>query len=239
MDPTNLMLVTLLLGGLMGLLGQGARAVVGLKGMVDEANAQNLSASDLFQAARLLTSLFIGFLAGLAAALISMRSGIVAPTWDALLGFAAAGYLGTDFLEGFISKYLTPDVVQKARTNLSNQLVELASSQDALVGALEKHSTLLEDYSSSITKAIPTKDQIKAGIADAMSDATHTVNPADLGDDDTIPISGGANILIDFLRKLNHEFWSDNILHITPDDFRQNNKVGKLVTLILKRLGGH
>jgi hypothetical protein len=102
------LLPTLLLGGLMGLLGQGARAVIGLKGMADDARALQVSPDDLFQAARLLISLAIGFLVGLAAAVIYIATGadLKTPDWHILLNFVGAGYLGTDFLEGFISQYL-------------------------------------------------------------------------------------------------------------------------------------
>jgi hypothetical protein len=104
------MLAFLLLGGLMGLLGQGARTVVGLKSMTEDAKSLGLSPNDMFQAARLVTSLIIGFLVGVAAALIYMSSHTLTDTstiaWNVLLGFAASGYAGTDFLESFISKYL-------------------------------------------------------------------------------------------------------------------------------------
>jgi hypothetical protein len=102
------MLEILIIGALMGVLGQGARAVVGLKGMADDAKALDLSPNDLFQAARLVTSFMIGFLVGLAAALVYIKNyGVVEPSnLQTLLGFAASGYLGTDFLEGFISQYL-------------------------------------------------------------------------------------------------------------------------------------
>lgn len=107
----------LLLGALMGLLGQGARAVAGLKTMTDDAQTMGLSPNDLFQAARLFVSLAIGVLVGLAAALIYLASNTGAnPDWHILLGFAAAGYTGTDFLEAFISKYLVPPVQSGART---------------------------------------------------------------------------------------------------------------------------
>jgi hypothetical protein len=66
----SLLLEVLLLSGVMGLLGQGARTVIGLKSMTDDAKALNVTPNDLFQAARLLTSLMIGFLVGVAAALI-------------------------------------------------------------------------------------------------------------------------------------------------------------------------
>lgn len=101
------MLEVLLLGALMGILGQGARSIIGLKGMVDDAKALNLSPTDLFEAARLITSFLIGFLVGLAAALVYIKNyGAAEPSWHTLLGFVAAGYAGTDFLEGFIAQYL-------------------------------------------------------------------------------------------------------------------------------------
>jgi hypothetical protein len=103
-----MLLEVLLLGGLMGILGQGARAVVGLKGMADNAKALDLSPNDLFEAARLIVSILIGFLVGLAAALIYIKTTtpLVEPNFQALIGFAASGYVGVDFLEGFISQYL-------------------------------------------------------------------------------------------------------------------------------------
>jgi hypothetical protein len=107
----------LMLGALMGILGQGARAVVGLKGMSDNAKTLNKPPSDLFDSTRLLTSLLIGFLVGLAAALIyiiknDIKGATDAATalkdidWHVLVGFAASGYVGVDFLEGFIAQYL-------------------------------------------------------------------------------------------------------------------------------------
>jgi hypothetical protein len=103
-----MLLEVLLLGGLMGILGQGARAVVGLKGMADSAKALDLSPTDLFEAARLIVSILIGFLVGLAAALIYIKTTtpLTEPNFQALVGFAASGYVGVDFLEGFISQYL-------------------------------------------------------------------------------------------------------------------------------------
>jgi hypothetical protein len=107
------MLEALMLGGLMGLLGQGGRAVIGLKKMADNAKVIDLNPSDLFQAARLLVSLVIGFLVGVAAALIHFGLSAADPkmiTWHVLIGFASSGYAGTDILEGFMNTYLTPTV---------------------------------------------------------------------------------------------------------------------------------
>jgi hypothetical protein len=126
----SVLLEMLLLGGVMGLLGQGARTVIGLKSMTDDAKALGVNPSDLFQAARLLTSLMIGFLVGLAAALVFLSratGGDPSIDWHILLGFASAGYMGTDFLEGFISKYLTPNPQPSVNT--------LAFAKQSLLGA--------------------------------------------------------------------------------------------------------
>jgi putative chitinase len=68
------MLEVLILGALMGILGQGARAVVGLKGKADDAKALDLSPNDLFEAGRLVTSFLIGFLVAVATALACIKS---------------------------------------------------------------------------------------------------------------------------------------------------------------------
>jgi len=99
-------LIILVTAGLMGILEQGARTVGGLKGMADDAKTLNMDPSELFQAARLLISLLIGLIVGLAAGLIFIGSGATDLDWKHLLGSVAAGYSGTDFLEGFISTYL-------------------------------------------------------------------------------------------------------------------------------------
>ncbi len=58
--------------------------------------------------------MIVGLLVGLAAALIYLASGSTgAPDWHVLLGFAAAGYAGADFLEAFIGKYLAPSGQQQ------------------------------------------------------------------------------------------------------------------------------
>src|ERR1700728_5194897 len=74
------LLELLIIGALLGGFGQGLRAVVGLKGVSDEAKAQGLSFYDLFEAARLLTSLLIGGFVGLASALVYYKAyGAVTP----------------------------------------------------------------------------------------------------------------------------------------------------------------
>jgi hypothetical protein len=105
-------LLALLLGGLMGMIGQGIRAVAGLKKMNDDAASSGATSADLFIASRLVVSLLIGFIAGVIAAisvgldnLINIDPGKV----STLLGIAAAGYAGTDFIEA-----LAPSIIGAA-----------------------------------------------------------------------------------------------------------------------------
>ncbi len=96
----------LLLGGLLGLFGQGVRAAVGLRLLKDYANAPSPGQNDVFNAARLAVSLVVGFLAGVAAALTYILKGGTGETVsDLLLPFAGAGYVGTDIIEAFYVKY--------------------------------------------------------------------------------------------------------------------------------------
>jgi len=111
-----MLLEILVIGALMGILGQGARAIIGLKGMADDAKAQGLSPNDLFEAGRLLTSFLIGIVVGLASVLVYLKSGGSAtadPTWQIMLAWAVSAYAGTDFLEGFISQYLSSGTTSK------------------------------------------------------------------------------------------------------------------------------
>jgi hypothetical protein len=104
MTPVANIFVSLLVAGMLGMLGQAVRVIAGLKKMNDDASLQATSAADLFNAARLIVSLLIGFLAGIAAGLaigLDKLTGITANSTDVLLGIAAAGYAGTDFIEAF------------------------------------------------------------------------------------------------------------------------------------------
>ena len=97
----------LLLGGLLGTLGQGIRVVAGLKKVNDQAVRDGTPFAQLFQTSTLLLSLLIGFIAG-ALAIIGITSGQEAlkVSKDLAITLIAAGYAGTDFIEGFIKKYL-------------------------------------------------------------------------------------------------------------------------------------
>jgi predicted chitinase len=143
-------LSALLLCGLMGLLGQGARAVVGLKNMTASATAAPNQQSE-FNAAYLLVSLMIGFIAGVLAGLaVGLGSFVKINTGDikVLLGIAVAGYAGADFIENSLSivlpstaKAVDPNVrglgdrVSKLTTAVSSIQARLSSSAAAPIAA--------------------------------------------------------------------------------------------------------
>lgn len=96
------------LGALMGVVGQGLRIIVGLKKASDTAAALGRKFTEMIMPARLLISLLIGVLAGVMAAIVTLTPG-AAISREALLGLVAAGYSGTDFIEGFMARWLPGD----------------------------------------------------------------------------------------------------------------------------------
>jgi hypothetical protein len=89
----------LAVGIILGALGQGARAIVGFKKLTDFTDAASASVDGW----RLLISFGIGGVAGSLAALsVLPDTGQISK--EQLLGIAAAGYAGADFIEGFIGQ---------------------------------------------------------------------------------------------------------------------------------------
>jgi hypothetical protein len=108
-----MLLQILIIGIFMGIFGQGARALVGLKGLSVPATAQGPGSNDVFGVTRLLMSFLIGILVGIASALVYLKgfdriADAQLPEWTTLMTWAVAAYAGTDALEGFISNYLSP-----------------------------------------------------------------------------------------------------------------------------------
>lgn len=98
------LLGVLIVSGLLGMVGQGARTVAGLKKMNDLANASAVSQRDLFVASRLIVGMIVGFIAGVAAALtlgVDKLLKFDAANVQLLMGIAASGYIGADFVEAF------------------------------------------------------------------------------------------------------------------------------------------
>jgi len=93
----------LLMSTLLGVGGQVARSVVGIKKEMDAAAAKNPKQgwSDWFDARQLIVSLLLGGTAGLLAGIMMLGE---EPGKSYMVGCIAAGYAGSDFIEGFMSK---------------------------------------------------------------------------------------------------------------------------------------
>jgi hypothetical protein len=87
----------LAVGIILGAIGQGARTIVGFKKYNDDDDP-----AALFDGVRLLISFGIGGVAGALAAITLIPEGQASK--EQLFGIAAAGYAGTDFIEGFITR---------------------------------------------------------------------------------------------------------------------------------------
>jgi uncharacterized membrane protein YeaQ/YmgE (transglycosylase-associated protein family) len=108
---------TIAVGLLMGVIGQTMRVVVGLKKAKDQAASNQQSFTEVFQSVTLLVSLLIGGIAGAVAAIITVKPDVAIST-ETLLGLAAAGYSGADFIEGFMARFGTDDTTGPATINL-------------------------------------------------------------------------------------------------------------------------
>lgn len=89
----------IILGIILGMAGQGARAIVGLKKQYDKKRDD----PNWFKGSVLITSLMIGGIAGAfgAVGLLDNRGMVDKQTLIALI---TIGYAGTDFIEGFMKR---------------------------------------------------------------------------------------------------------------------------------------
>ncbi|MBS1772249.1 MAG: hypothetical protein JST82_05270 [Bacteroidetes bacterium] len=103
--PLNI-LITVLLGAILGAVGQGIRVIVGLKKVGDEADKQGISNNQLIQTQQLVLSIFIAFAIGAIAGVLAAVNNMDATVFDksTVIAFITAGYAGTDFIEGFMKK---------------------------------------------------------------------------------------------------------------------------------------
>jgi len=107
MDPWPI-LGRLLLAAFLGVVGQLIRVVVGLKKEIDQAGSMGKMYKDNFNSKELLLSLAlamgVGAIAGVLSAIVT-ASPTSALTSNVMIGLMAAGYSGTDFIEGFMKKH--------------------------------------------------------------------------------------------------------------------------------------
>ncbi len=102
----NDLIMTLLVGGLLGMVGQGIRIIVGLKKVYDQSLREMKDFSQLFDSRLIMMSLLIGFVAGTLGALSMLDPATTKISKESLLTFTGIGYAGADFIEGFVKKYL-------------------------------------------------------------------------------------------------------------------------------------
>ncbi|PWK77833.1 hypothetical protein LX99_02718 [Mucilaginibacter oryzae] len=134
----------LLLGGLLGLTGQSIRVIVGLKKTFDVSQQQNTRFKDSFEAAQLLISLLIGFVAGLLGILAQLDfTKDFVWTKDITIEIIAIGYAGADFIEGFIKKFLpsSDSGVNKSADANAVQSGAAGTGQSAATGLSTEEST--------------------------------------------------------------------------------------------------
>jgi len=98
-----LALMYVLLGAVIGAVGQGTRAIIGIKKASDEAAEKVQEMKDWFNLNYLMFSLILGSIAGVLAAIALLGSEI---TREMLLGLIIAGYAGADFIEGFAERFI-------------------------------------------------------------------------------------------------------------------------------------
>lgn len=111
-DGTTVAWLQLLaLGGAAGSIGQIARSMAGIHKLSGEAQAAGIPRSDLFEPSRLIYSIIVGFAAGSLSAISTVDVGSLISSTH-IIGFAAAGYAGTDFIEAFIRQRLPAQTSQ-------------------------------------------------------------------------------------------------------------------------------
>ncbi len=99
-------ILQILLGAMLGLIGQGIRVVSGLKKLHDSAEQQNRPFGDMFDLATLAVSLLIGAIAGALAIIGVSGAGPTQLDRSTVIMLITSGYAGTDFIEAFMSRYL-------------------------------------------------------------------------------------------------------------------------------------
>jgi hypothetical protein len=102
-----------LLGGLLGTVGQGVRAIIGLKKARDAAAQLKKDFAEVFRPGELALSLVIGFVAGVLGLLTLQLGDGTTITMAQIVSLIAIGYAGTDFIEGFMQRTL-PDLEVRA-----------------------------------------------------------------------------------------------------------------------------
>jgi hypothetical protein len=98
------LILVILLGGILGTVGQGIRVIVGLKKLYDESLQKGIAFAEGFKGSTLLFSLLIGFIAGVLGVIgLENFDGLLIGR-EQVLALIGIGYAGADFIEGFVKK---------------------------------------------------------------------------------------------------------------------------------------
>jgi hypothetical protein len=98
----------LILGGILGMVGQGLRVIVGLKKLYDALEGID-GMPTKFDSRRLWLSLFIGFVAGSFGMILKIDYESVSTmvmNREFMISIVAIGYMGVDFIEGVMKSYV-------------------------------------------------------------------------------------------------------------------------------------
>ena len=96
-------LMYIIVGAFLGAVGQGIRVIIGVKKAHEKPINMNKEMKEWLDLKRLLVSLIIGAIAGCLGAIVLLGTAV---NREFLLGLVAAGYAGTDFIEGIMRSYL-------------------------------------------------------------------------------------------------------------------------------------
>lgn len=130
---------SILAGGLLGILGQGIRMAIGLKKLSDTNSGKADSEIKEISSARLIISLFIGFVAGALFLLIKGVDDI--GKREFIFSVIAAGYSGTDFIEGLFNTYIAKTVTPAATKVAAPTPVETPQTPNFSSDAREDENT--------------------------------------------------------------------------------------------------
>jgi ABC-type uncharacterized transport system permease subunit len=110
-------IISLLISGILGVLGQGLRVWVGLNKLYNKKNSLTVS-KDVVDNNRMLGSIFIGFCIGV---LLAFLTGTLNKefTIDKIIAFVACGYAITDLTENIFSVYFKKQESKSSFTNLT------------------------------------------------------------------------------------------------------------------------
>jgi hypothetical protein len=199
--------------GMMGITGQFVRAIAGVKKANDEAATLKVGFADVFDWPRFLTSIAIGFAAGIIAGL-SIKPDAITPQF--LLGILAAGYSGADFIEAFLKKSV-PDTQKAAGASAAKAL-----SFDALGMTAFSLRTSVSDAVKQVIADFKHVDRSVVTDGKKLSDPSLSFD-----DMDCIALEQEINLF--FFNVLRLQF--DRLLE-GPDDIRKEFTVAQVVAKV-------